>query len=523
MKQPILILFTLFLLCCEVYSQDSLFHIEEAFRIEHLQNCTINKILTSDLNRNGIDEIIVDFYHLSEQNMDHHQIAIYENGEQTHIGPLLAGSATALFSADFNSDGLTDIVCESYYRHLYVYYGPDFELSVDESDYFAGDHISGGGDRIYENGESNPVFNVYSTTRTRIPGDNGGDLTWSHGRLWEGTWENGRPREIGGICYPSSFSLGVFDGRSAYFTAGYNRYSFRPEGEDEIDSILFQLYTNFSRDFSEPDSLILYRDLENRHDESVFHQIGFCKKLVVCDFDDDNQLEWLQPYWTLISDDTFQINLPFYNPIDLVLDQSYQDTLYNLDLPGNRPPYPIVGVFPVDINHDSIFEIGLALQGRRIQILNSSTFELLIESDFLLPNVQSTYFEYGRFDRSNTLQIVLRIENDFIVYSLPEEWQEPDEVKPNYDYFPNRIILFPASPNPFNSTTRIAFQLPCPSHVNLSIHDQQGREVTILLNQNLTPGTHEVRWQAENQPSGMYFCLMEANGFRITKGIVFLR
>jgi hypothetical protein len=45
----------------------------------------------------------------------------------------------------------------------------------------------------------------------------------------------------------------------------------------------------------------------------------------------------------------------------------------------------------------------------------------------------------------------------------------------------------------------------------------KAEEVTVLLNQNLTSGTHEVRWQAENQPSGMYICMMNAEGFRISK------
>ena len=89
--------------------------------------------------------------------------------------------------------------------------------------------------------------------------------------------------------------------------------------------------------------------------------------------------------------------------------------------------------------------------------------------------------------------------------------------------FPAQYILHTPYPNPFNSTTRIAFQLPYPSHVNLSICDQQGREVTVLLNQNMAPGTHEVRWQAEDQPSGMYFCMMDADGFRISRKVAYVR
>ena len=102
----------------------------------------------------------------------------------------------------------------------------------------------------------------------------------------------------------------------------------------------------------------------------------------------------------------------------------------------------------------------------------------------------------------------------------PDPVTVPRLIDPSY---PTEFVLHSPYPNPFNSTTRIAFQLPYPSRVNLSIHDQQGREVTVLLNQNLTSGTHEVQWQGEDQPSGMYFCMMDADGFRISKGVAFVR
>ena len=101
--------------------------------------------------------------------------------------------------------------------------------------------------------------------------------------------------------------------------------------------------------------------------------------------------------------------------------------------------------------------------------------------------------------------------------------QVEDIVSPNFPETPVQFKMYPAYPNPFNSTTTITFQLPFQSNVRLSVHDLVGREVAVLVNQNLTPGTHEVRWEADDQPSGMYFCMMEASGFRISKGVAFVR
>lgn len=101
--------------------------------------------------------------------------------------------------------------------------------------------------------------------------------------------------------------------------------------------------------------------------------------------------------------------------------------------------------------------------------------------------------------------------------------QVEDFVLQNFPKTPDRFLIYPAYPNPFNSTTTITFHLPYLNHVRLSIYDISGRQVAILMDQTLTPGTHEVRWEADKQPSGMYYCMMDADGFRISRGVVYVR
>ncbi len=105
-------------------------------------------------------------------------------------------------------------------------------------------------------------------------------------------------------------------------------------------------------------------------------------------------------------------------------------------------------------------------------------------------------------------------------------------------YFPNQVgdfvpqdfcnapvgfQIYPAHPNPFNSSTRIGFYLPHRNHVRISIVDMCGRQVAVLMDRTLTFGNDEVHWQADDQPSGLYYCMMDADGFRISKGIVYVR
>ena len=47
--------------------------------------------------------------------------------------------------------------------------------------------------------------------------------------------------------------------------------------------------------------------------------------------------------------------------------------------------------------------------------------------------------------------------------------------------------------------------------IKLKIFDVLGREVAILLNENLQPGIYEVVWDGSNYPSGIYFYKLEVN------------
>lgn len=61
-------------------------------------------------------------------------------------------------------------------------------------------------------------------------------------------------------------------------------------------------------------------------------------------------------------------------------------------------------------------------------------------------------------------------------------------------------------PNPFNGVTRISLSLPNRQHVSIKIYDVLGREVSTLVDANLSPDFHSFIWDANNYPTGSYFC-----------------
>ncbi len=69
---------------------------------------------------------------------------------------------------------------------------------------------------------------------------------------------------------------------------------------------------------------------------------------------------------------------------------------------------------------------------------------------------------------------------------------------------PNKFELFQNYPNPFNPSTKIRYQLPNESNVEIKVYDILGNEVLTLLNENKAHGIYEVELNAQNLSSGTY-------------------
>lgn len=78
-------------------------------------------------------------------------------------------------------------------------------------------------------------------------------------------------------------------------------------------------------------------------------------------------------------------------------------------------------------------------------------------------------------------------------------------------------------PNPFNPSTEIQFSLPQKTHVTLTIFDLLGREVTTLVFEELSAGSHSERWHAVGFPSGVYFYTLTASEFTQTKKLLLVK
>ena len=103
--------------------------------------------------------------------------------------------------------------------------------------------------------------------------------------------------------------------------------------------------------------------------------------------------------------------------------------------------------------------------------------------------------------------------------------------------FVNEFSLSQNYPNPFNPVTKIKFSIPTPLNppfakggtakpgglVKLIIYDILSREVAILVNEQLSPGTYEAELDASNYPSGVYFYKLITSDYSQTRKMVLIK
>ena len=80
-------------------------------------------------------------------------------------------------------------------------------------------------------------------------------------------------------------------------------------------------------------------------------------------------------------------------------------------------------------------------------------------------------------------------------------------------------------PNPFNPSTKIKYEVPQSNDgvVTLIVYDVLGGEIETLVNEYKQAGHHELTWNAEEIPSGIYFYSLTAGSFRETKKMILLK
>jgi len=141
----------------------------------------------------------------------------------------------------------------------------------------------------------------------------------------------------------------------------------------------------------------------------------------------------------------------------------------------------------------------------------------------------------GGISIGDELEIVLVDKSDEELGGAEQYVVTPKDIKRGYSEVNAEWLAPPAFsmlencyPNPFNPVTTIKYQIAKPGKVTLKIYNVEGRLVRSLVDETAKPGYYRVIWWGKNEngydvASGVYFCRMEAPGFKRTTKMILTR
>ena len=91
------------------------------------------------------------------------------------------------------------------------------------------------------------------------------------------------------------------------------------------------------------------------------------------------------------------------------------------------------------------------------------------------------------------------------------------DVETEVNSIPMDYKLYPVYPNPFNPQTNIKFDITNNSFVSVKVYNTLGKEITTLLEKEISPGSYTISWEAKDSndkllPSGVYLIRFSATG-----------
>jgi hypothetical protein len=88
---------------------------------------------------------------------------------------------------------------------------------------------------------------------------------------------------------------------------------------------------------------------------------------------------------------------------------------------------------------------------------------------------------------------------------------------------PSKFYLSQNYPNPFNPMTIIRFAIPQLTSVKLQLFDLLGREIAVLIDEEMSAGEHHVVCKLAHLPNGVYFYRLSAGQFMQHRKMILLK
>ncbi|HSL90769.1 MAG TPA: choice-of-anchor B family protein [Ignavibacteriaceae bacterium] len=195
--------------------------------------------------------------------------------------------------------------------------------------------------------------------------------------------------------------------------------------------------------------------------------------------------------------------------------------------PGNIPPseffnYIIkVPGYPILVSFNPLADTSVAPSDFftfTVEAVDTSDFNLTYKWFKNGSQVNSTFASYNYIalpsqpvPRVDSVRV--EITNSF--FSIEKSWNVSVDNPSNIDTDGSLITyqLDQNYPNPFNPSTNISYAIPNDGTVNISVFNSLGEKVSSLVNEFKNDGIHNIKFNAIDLPSGIYFVRMTAGEF----------
>jgi len=133
-------------------------------------------------------------------------------------------------------------------------------------------------------------------------------------------------------------------------------------------------------------------------------------------------------------------------------------------------------------------------------------------TELILFNISTLFMNYGEYTGTVTISTNVgqfNIDVSILVVALAIG----DEITG----IPQSFKVHENFPNPFNPVTKVQIDVPEKGYMHVVVHDISGRLITTLLNSDVEPGYHSIKWNGKNRlgataASGVYILNVYLNG-----------
>ena len=124
---------------------------------------------------------------------------------------------------------------------------------------------------------------------------------------------------------------------------------------------------------------------------------------------------------------------------------------------------------------------------------------------------------------STGLDSVITINNITVPIVETARWTTTVGINQLSSLVPDKFSLYQNYPNPFNPTTNIKFDIIKSGGVKVIVYNALGKEVNVLLNENLSPGTYKVDFDGAGFASGIYYYKIVTGEFTDVKKMLLIK